>query len=426
MDEASVKFIIYLLIITVSSYYLIPELLCHILGIGAQKRHFSPGTALTFDDGPDPKYTPLLLEILKKHNIKACFFLLGSKAKKHPELVQAIIADGHDIGSHGHIHKHAWFLSPSATWKLWNLSISTLKDITGKEPRFVRPPWGGVNLSFLLWCLVKRKKIILWSVSGKDWNGDIPQSLIVKKVVHNAKEGSIILLHDSGGKNNAPANTIACVEELCRKIKEENKIPITALNFPRWSLLKRISFRLWEKWEHLYARLNKIKKIDENNLFRLSLSRYKGPDLKNDKGELLAKKGDMIGEIHFDNARFQTIGNNLARIGVQALKQVRLSLPALARYISDNPDYKDINVYIGITLLNRGAKGLGFNVQDYPCYRGPFIGFWQKLIVRIYHPLGKKRNTSSLGKSPKIVWISKETLINRYIKENKKINKVLI
>lgn len=422
MDEPAAWYLLCLLFIIIAINNLIPELACHILGIGARKRHYSPGAALTFDDGPDPKYTPLLLEILKKHSINACFFLLGAKAKKHPALVQAILAEGHEIGAHGYIHKHAWFLSPSATWRLWNESILTLKDLSGIEPRFVRPPWGGVNLTFLLWCLVKRKQIVLWSITGKDWNGDIQPSLIVDKIVQHSREGSIILLHDSGGNNNAPANTIGCVEELCRKIKENNKIPITALNFPQWSLIKRISFRLWEKWEHLYAKLNKIKKIDENNLFRLSLARYRGPDLLNDKGELLAKKGDLIGEIHFDNARFQIVGSNLARIGIQALKQVRLSLPALAKYISDNPDYKDINVYIGITLLNRGAKGLGFNVQDYPYYNGPFIGFLQKLIVRIYHPLGKNRNTSSLGRSPKIVWISKQTLINKYINENKKIN----
>jgi peptidoglycan/xylan/chitin deacetylase (PgdA/CDA1 family) len=87
---AALFYILLILFLLVCFYFLLPELLLHFLGIGSHKRQFSPGVALTFDDGPDPRYTPRLLEILARQNVKACFFLVGEKAEKYPEIVRKI------------------------------------------------------------------------------------------------------------------------------------------------------------------------------------------------------------------------------------------------------------------------------------------------------------------------------------------------
>ncbi|KUO62785.1 MAG: polysaccharide deacetylase [Gracilibacter sp. BRH_c7a] len=419
MYESIVLILFFIIIISLTVYQFIPEIVVKYLGLGSWKRQYSPGVSLTFDDGPDPRYTPLLLNILKKNNIQACFFVLGEKAEKYPHLVKSIYDDGHIIGSHGYCHQHAWTMSPLKTWRSWDKSIAEIRRAIGEETQFIRSPWGSINLALIIWCLLKKKRIVSWNATGKDWRRNNTPESIISKISQRMAEGSIVLLHDSGGEQGAPDNTIACIEQLCRHIREVHKLPIIGLQFPTWSVFRRLSFRIWEKWERLYAQFKKIKRIDDNNLFRLGLTHYQGPDLLNDKGEILATKGDIIGEIHLDNIRFQLIGDDLQNIGLRALKQIRLSLPSLVKYIANNPDYNQVKVYIGVTMLNKGVKGLGFNVEDFPIHNGYIIGFFQKIIMFIYHPLGSQRKTSTLGNKPKLVWISKEKLIEKYFLREK-------
>jgi hypothetical protein len=87
--------------------------------------------------------------------------------------------------------------------------------------------------------------------------------------------------------------------------------------------------------------MNHIKRIDDNNLFRLRLIRYHGPDLIEDD-RVVATKGDLVGEIHFDNIRFQSVGPNLQKAGIRAIKLARSSFPALIEYITTHPDHQNI------------------------------------------------------------------------------------
>lgn len=390
-----------------------PELFLHFLGIGSHKRQFSPGVSFTFDDGPDPRYTPRLLEILARQKIKACFFLVGEKAEKYPALVKQIRDEGHIIGCHNYIHRHAWLLSPWTSWKLWDKGIESIKNITGQEPEYIRPPWGGCNLVLYFWSLSRGKKIVVWNAHGFDWQAKRMPHQIADRIVKRAQEGTIILLHDSGGEPGAPENTLACLDELCARIRKDRKLPIVPLSFPNWSWRRKLVFRIWEKWEHLYAKIFDIKRIDDNNLFRLCLTRYNGPDLI-EEDKVVATKGDIVGEIHFDNIRFQAVGTDSQKTSLRAIKLARRSFPALINYISTHPEHQNIKVYLGITMINRGVKPFGFNVQEYPNRGGQLIGWLQKIIMRIYHPSDQARKTASLGQRPKIVWISKKALLERY------------
>jgi peptidoglycan/xylan/chitin deacetylase (PgdA/CDA1 family) len=98
------SFISNLLLWVIFFYLLIPEICLHIFGWGSWKRQYSPGVSLTFDDGPDPNYTPLVLDTLAKLNIKATFFLVAEKAENNPAIVKRIIAEGHTIGCHCYTH----------------------------------------------------------------------------------------------------------------------------------------------------------------------------------------------------------------------------------------------------------------------------------------------------------------------------------
>lgn len=407
--------LVLLFIILFLIYLFLPEILVHFLGIGSWKRQYSPGVALTFDDGPDPLYTPRLLEVLKKLNVKACFFLVGEKMEKYPDLVKKIEQAGHQIGSHGYLHRHSWLLSPRRIWNLWDNSLQVLRELTGKEPDFIRAPWGGFNLTLLVWCLVRKKRIVVWNTEGRDWRKSSSPQSIIKRILRKTNEGTIVLLHDSGGDPGAPENTLACMEELILQIRTVRKLPVVPLTFPDWSWPKRMSFRLWEKWERFYARINHIQRIDYTNMFRLSLTSYRGPDLINKSGEVVATAGDQIGEIHFDNIRFQSMGESPQMIAVRALNKARRSLPGLARYIVGNPDFQNIKVFLGLTMISRGARGLGFTVQDYPSRKAYFIGLLQKIIRKVYHPSSTQSKTDHLGSKPKLVWITREKLFEKYL-----------
>ena len=171
-------------------------------------------------------------------------------------------------------------------------------------------------------------------------------------------------------------------------------------------------FRVWEKWEHYYARRHHVERIDATNIFRLEKSIYEGPDIYAEDGKLWAKKGDPVAEIHLDNIRLQAKGRDMQKIALKALRQIRESLPGLARYVAADSTYDDIKVFVAQTLFHRGVKGFGFSVQDLPdTWKGRGIAWLQKMIMRIYHPAGKNRKNGRLGSKPMLVWISRDKLV---------------
>ena len=286
----------------VSLYMIIPDLLLHRLGIGSWKRQYNPGVSITFDDGPNPEFTPRILDILDKHQVSATFFVVAENALKYPEIVKQIRERGHIIGAHSKYHRYAWFMFPLETWREWEECIEILENLTGDKIEWIRPPWGIFNLVSWWWMKTKNKQAILWNVAGHDWKLRSNEEQIVLRILSKTKEGSIILLHDSGGEAGAPENTVRALDIICHKIVKEQKLPLIQLSFPDWSL-KWLVLSLWGKWEHLFARLYGVDRIDCENVVRLSRIRYKGTHLYDIDGQLLAKTGDWVGEIHLDIAK---------------------------------------------------------------------------------------------------------------------------
>lgn len=393
-------------------YTIIPDLFLHRLGIGSWQRQFSPGVVLTFDDGPDPDFTPRVLEVLKKHQAYAVFFVVAEKAQKYPELIQQIKDQGHGIGLHSLNHRYAWFTAPWKTLKEWTAGLRILEKLLDYKITWMRPPWGTFNLMTWWWLKRHRLRAVLWTAEGHDWIARRSPEEITKRILKNTKEGTIIVLHDSGGEAAARENSLLALEQLCVRIVQELKLPLVPLEFPDWKMGKRLAFRLWEKWEHYYARKHQVERIDATNIFRLEKSRYDGPPLYAEDGELLAEKGDLVAEIHFDNIRLQAKGQDMQKTALKAMLQVRDSLPGLARYVVEDPAYDNIKVFVAQTLFHRGAARFGFKVQDLPdtlSSRG--IALLQKIIMKVYHPAGKNRNTERMGNKTRLVWISRATLL---------------
>ncbi|MDQ7093865.1 polysaccharide deacetylase family protein [Desulfosporosinus sp. PR] len=408
------------LILSLALYTVIPDFFLHRLGLGSWKRQFSSGVALTFDDGPDPMVTPRLLQALKRHNISATFFVIAEKAAEYPELVRLILEEGHQLGVHSLRHRYAWFTSPWKTWQEWTESLRLLEQLTGQKITWMRPPWGTFNLMTWWWLKRHGMKAVLWNVEGHDWQIKRSPEEIVARIISKVNEGSIVVLHDSGGDSGAPENTLTALDLLNKRVIKDLKLPFVPLEFPNWSLGQRFIFRIWEKWEHYYARKHHVERVDATNIFRLEKTIYEGPNLYDDAGELLAEKGDPVAEIHMDNVRLQAKGQDIQKIALKALRQARASLPDLARYITDNPGYSHIKVFMGETLIYRGVKGFGFEVQELPeTWRSKGIAWLQRMIMRVYHPAGKDRPNDRLGNKTKLVWISRNRLLSHAVSEGK-------
>jgi peptidoglycan/xylan/chitin deacetylase (PgdA/CDA1 family) len=169
---------------------------------------------LTFDDGPDPRYTPAVLEILRQKQISATFFLVGRKVEASPEIVKTIQDDGHEIGLHSYLHKHAYGLWIRQSFRSIRVGREIIERITGQPLVWFRPPWGALNLFQL--CYFKRSglKMVLWSAMGQDWDIRTGPDGIMKRLKDRVGVNSIIVLHDSGGDPGAPANTLKALPEV--------------------------------------------------------------------------------------------------------------------------------------------------------------------------------------------------------------------
>ncbi len=139
-----------------------------------------------------------------------------------------------------------WLMSPPETWNYGIKASRSIAKITAGNRISSAAPYGGINLSLFFWSLARNKRIVLWNAAGKDWRSNRSPSSIADSILAKSTEGSIILLHDSDGDAGAPDNTLACIRELCTKIKTTRKLPIVPLHFPDWSLARRVSFRIWE------------------------------------------------------------------------------------------------------------------------------------------------------------------------------------
>lgn len=145
---------------------------------------------LTFDDGPIPEITPKVVEILAEFNAKATFFCVGENAFKHPEVLQLLIDNNHQIGNHTYNHLNAW----KNDKKYYIDNVAKAQEVLNSP--FFRPPYGKFNLK-LLKALKKKYKIITWSVLTGDFNKKMSSEQCLYNALTYTKQGSIIVFHDS-------------------------------------------------------------------------------------------------------------------------------------------------------------------------------------------------------------------------------------
>jgi|TARA_B110000459_G_scaffold163641_1_gene180618 peptidoglycan/xylan/chitin deacetylase (PgdA/CDA1 family) len=146
---------------------------------------------LTFDDGPDPDITPWILAVLKKENVKATFFLVGEQIEEFPELIGAIIKEGHTIANHTYSHKNGWLTAKEK----YIADVEKCQELMPKNKLF-RPPYGKITKAQIE-LLKDYYKIILWDVLSWDFQQNTSPKRVQENILKNTKEGSIIVLHNN-------------------------------------------------------------------------------------------------------------------------------------------------------------------------------------------------------------------------------------
>jgi peptidoglycan/xylan/chitin deacetylase (PgdA/CDA1 family) len=152
---------------------------------------------ITFDDGPTPKITDFVLSELNKFNAKATFFCIGANIKKHPNLFEEILADGHQIGNHTFNHLNGWQTNNEDYLENVLLCENEIEKISNYQNKLFRAPYGKIRSFQSNFLLKKGYKIIMWDVLSADFDNSISREKCLKNVIDNVKFGSIIVFHDS-------------------------------------------------------------------------------------------------------------------------------------------------------------------------------------------------------------------------------------
>jgi peptidoglycan/xylan/chitin deacetylase (PgdA/CDA1 family) len=160
--------------------------------------------ALTFDDGPCSGYTERILDILRRHDVKATFFVCGQNVERSPETLRRVQAEGHTIGNHGYSHPFPFFRSRAFFAREIDLTQEAIEKVTRERPKFFRPPFGARWLGLHSVLKGRGLSLVNWSDTGYDWKLDTEG--IVRETLKTLRPGSIILLHD--GRRTYPPERV--------------------------------------------------------------------------------------------------------------------------------------------------------------------------------------------------------------------------
>lgn len=193
----------------------------HLLTLGCAWR--GPRTprrvALTFDDGPDPEFTPRVIDLLDRAGVRGTFFLIGERAARAPRVVGAMAAGGHEIGNHTWSHANLWACGPRRTASEVGRAHDLLARLCGRPPRLFRPPWGAVNLAMFPALRRLGARCVFWSVQPEGLRA-VGAAAQAARVVRRAYPGAIVDLHDAEGAAQAPERLLEALPPMIVGLRE--------------------------------------------------------------------------------------------------------------------------------------------------------------------------------------------------------------
>ena len=214
--------------------------------------------SLTFDDGPDPKYTPQVLDILKREHVPASFFVVGVNVEEHPDLIARAYREGHTIGNHTYSHPNIATLTEESTARQLSMTQRLIEHATGRLTTLFRPPYNAdsepqtpAEIAPILRAQQKNYVTVGERIDPRDWEVGITPAQIVSEVMSEKNNGHIVLLHDAGGDRSATVAALPLLihtlraqgyelvglPELMGKSRDE-VMPVPAADEKRWALIE--------------------------------------------------------------------------------------------------------------------------------------------------------------------------------------------
>jgi peptidoglycan-N-acetylglucosamine deacetylase len=174
--------------------------------------------ALTFDDGPDPLYTPQILDTLAKYDAKATFFVIGQEAEKFPEIIRRQAKEGHEIANHTYRHHFRDGYSPAILKRELEKNEKVIKGITGQSPSLFRPIAGYYDKEIVDTAIKSGYNVILWSwhQETRDWSRP-GANAITRNVTSDTKPGDVVIFHDAGGDRTQTVKALEDILEILYK-----------------------------------------------------------------------------------------------------------------------------------------------------------------------------------------------------------------
>jgi len=378
--------------------------------------------ALTFDDGPDPVYTPQVLEALARAGARATFFLIGERAARYPEIARAIVGAGHGVGSHTQRHRHLWTLPPAATRAEMRRAAEAIAAAAGVAPRYFRPPWGKFNLAAYRYAVTLGQVRVLWSLRPEGWRPAPSAGALVDRVARRLHAGAIIDLHDAVHSRIAPPVAPASVEALPRlldllRARGYRCVTLDELLDPsRGEIVPRgLRGWLWETYERAWARAYRLEPVGDEGVITAGLAGHHGPAVTLRDGTVVVR-GDVVAEVHYNRhflRRLHLEGSDRRR-AVALVRASEGALRDLAALVATDPRYRAVRALRATSLFWEGAQYLGFEVRPMESARAQrMLGWYLRTLMARDHPQGRRR-LAGRTLEPRLLWMSRGELLRRY------------
>ncbi|WP_236939173.1 polysaccharide deacetylase family protein [Evansella clarkii] len=177
--------------------------------------------ALTFDDGPDPRFTPQILDVLSEYGVQATFFVMGARAEANPELTRRIIDEGHIVGNHTYFHPNLVEEGDVATLRTEvSRTEDALADIIGYRTKLFRAPYGFLYNELVEALGEMDYTVVGWSVDSLDWR-ERPAEETAYNVISNSGPGSVILMHDGAESDGDRTSTVEALRQIIPALQEQ-------------------------------------------------------------------------------------------------------------------------------------------------------------------------------------------------------------
>ncbi|ACO45944.1 polysaccharide deacetylase family protein [Deinococcus deserti] len=384
-------------------YLGLPYLLVQQAGAGLirEGRRERRELTLTFDDGPDPVTTPLVLDALRDTQARATFFVIANRAEAHPDLIRRMLDEGHEVGAHAARHVHAWLRTPWDGFLDPARSARRIGVVTGQPVRFHRPPHGAYSLATVLGQRMAGLTGAHWSVEARDWDPAQSPTEVKERVLAQVTPGAVVVLHDAGpgARTTVPALP-GLLTELhsrgyrCVPLGElDGAIPLDTAGLRR---------RLFIGLDAVYDRLHQVRPTEgrADNLFRTGRVTFPLHGVKLSNGTLIPQ-GIPAAEFHVNNPLLVDLGLR------RSVRLAREDFRGVARDLRTRADLKDTQVVFCLSALSSLLAALGFETVDLPPADTRRLQRWANVLRRGYGSVPG-------APQPKLSILSREAFLERY------------